>query len=283
MEPSEMRTLLAQLGVRPSKEMGQNFLLSDRVLLRSVKEAEVGPDDTVLEIGGGVGNLTRHLAATGAKVVTVEPDQLLAFHLETTMPENVRVIEGDFLELSPEDAGPITKVVANVPYNISSPLIFRLQEYDFAKGVLMLQYEFAQRLTAPHGNKTYGRITAAVARTCGTRMLGKVKRGNFYPVPRVDSAMVLLEPQGERFPVGDPAFFDAMLRVLFSQRRKMIRNALGGGFCYLGESCGVDDKEVWAERIPEEWRTMRAEQLSPEELGRLAMALQGSVANSPDR
>ncbi len=204
----------------------QNFLVNPRIADFIVEQAELNEDDVVLEIGPGRGILTERMLRK-CSVVAVEIDPELCEALELIFPDEVesgrlRVICGDALHVKMPE---FTKVVANVPYHISSPLLFRLLEHEFSIGVLMLQKEFAERLVAGPGSKKYGRLSVMMYYHGEAEILKYVKMGNFRPVPKVDSAIVRIIRM-DRF-CHDRKILEEVVRRLFEQRRKKIRNILG--------------------------------------------------------
>jgi 16S rRNA (adenine1518-N6/adenine1519-N6)-dimethyltransferase len=221
----------------------------------------------VLEVGAGLGILTWELAARSRRVVAYESDQRLAEYLRPDLPANVELRAVDAIE---DGWPPFDKMVSNVPYAISSPLLFKLLGSDFALAVLLLQREFADRLVARPRTKAYGRLTVAAARLASVELLEVVPPSAFHPQPRVDSALVSIVP-ARAFPVADPALFEELLRVVFSQRRKMLKNSLEGA-----------RRRLAAGMREEEWRgflagldvgSARPEELEPQELGLLADAI----------
>ena len=261
---ARVRGLLEGIGARPDKRLGQHFLVDDNLLRRQLEAASLGPDDTVLEVGAGLGTLTFELARAAGRVITYETDHRLARALRPQLPPNVELRAEDALEAA---WPPFTKMVANIPYGISSPLLFKLLDTQFQLAVLLLQLEFAERLVARHGGKDYGRLTVSAARVCGVELLEVVPRTAFYPQPEVESALVRLVPR-EGFKVSDLALFEELLRVAFSQRRKMLRNSLSGA---RGRLAPRATQEQWdALLATAEWSSKRPEALSPPELATLA-------------
>lgn len=260
---------LEQLGVRPRRGLGQHFLVDGGVLARQLAAARLGPEDTVLEVGAGLGTLTVELAGRAGHVVAYEADAGLATAIEPELPANVRLLAADALEA---EWPPFTRFVANVPYGISSPLLFKLLDRDFGLAVVLLQREFADRLAARPRTKDYGRLTVACARVAAAEVLEVVPPSAFWPPPKVESALVRLTPR-EGFRVADRAVFDELLRTVFSQRRKMLRNSLAGARARLAPRSG---EEEWREHLATaEWSSMRPEELQPEQLARLADELSG--------
>ena len=259
MNPTEIKEILARLGVSPSKGMGQNFLIDDRVAERQVEFAAVGKDDVVLEIGPGLGVLTNRLAERSGKVVAIEMDRKLAEYLRSTLPENVELIEGDALEI---EFPAFNKVVSNLPYSISSPIIFKFLEHKFEKAVVMLQKEFADRMVAAPDTDDYSRLTVNVYYRAECRILEKVPRSRYWPVPKVDSAVVELVPRPPPFAVKDERLFLKLVEVLFQQRRKKIGTVL--------RMKGLMSAE---QRSAVPYVDDRVEALSPEQIGELSDAV----------
>ena len=260
------RRVLARIGVRPSKGLGQHFLVDARVATRHVAHAKIRPSDVVLEIGPGLGVLTRRLAERAKRVVAIEADRRFATYLKNVLPE-VEVILGDALKAE----WPRFDVMAsNLPYQISSPLTFKLLDYPFDRAVLMYQWEFARRMIAKHGTADYSRLTVGVYRRAACELLERVPRNAFYPQPRVDSALVRLERRPPPFAVRDPARYDAVVDALFAHRRKTVENGLRLGWAAFAPS--PDALEGLLPVVP--FRARRVEELSPEEIGRIADAME---------
>ena len=229
----EARDALAAAGLRPQKRWGQHFLCDPAVARRIVALADVGRDDVVLEIGPGLGALTDELAARVGRLYLVEIDRGLAAQLETRYASfpGVRLVVGDILalplaEVVPE--APVT-VVANLPYNISAPVLFELLALRerFPRAVLMLQREVAARLVARPRADEYGRLSVLVQAFADVRVAFGVSRRSFFPAPEVDSAVVDVRwSVAPRVETGDVATFHRVVRAAFGKRRKMLRNAL---------------------------------------------------------
>lgn len=219
------KRLLRLYGFFPKKRFGQNFSVSSEILERLVSHASLTKDDVVLEVGAGFGFLTEMLSDKCKKVIAVEVDaQLVNFLRKHLHPlQNVDLIEGDILKVSlPE----FNKVVAAPPYSISSPLLFRLLERKFDSAFMLFQKEFAERLATSVGTKDYGRLTVTIYYRADVELLDYVPKSMFYPPPDVDSMMVRLKPRAPPFHVNDEAAFFELVRTLFTQRNKKVRNAL---------------------------------------------------------
>ncbi|MCX6461105.1 MAG: 16S rRNA (adenine(1518)-N(6)/adenine(1519)-N(6))-dimethyltransferase RsmA [Actinobacteria bacterium] len=270
-----IRALAAELGLRPTKQWGQNFVIDANTVRRIVRVAGVGSDDVVLEVGPGLGSLTLALLPVVASVTAVEIDPLLAQRLPQTVgelqPETVgrlTVINADAMSLAPEQltVSP-TALVANLPYNVSVPVLLHLLEQfpDIASALVMVQAEVADRLAAPPGNRTYG-VPSAKARWYGeVRRVGSVPPSVFWPEPRVDSGLVDFRRGEVR---GDDALRRRVFAVIdaaFSQRRKTLRSALAG---WAGSPVAAEETLRRAGIEPSE----RGEQLNIDEFTRIALA-----------
>ncbi len=233
---------------RAKHRLGQNFLHDERIRDRIVEAAEIGPDDQILEIGPGRGFLTGALIAAGpAKVVAVEIDRTLAPFLDvltTVHPDRFAVVWGDFLKTPWEalglDAARPVKVVANIPYYITTPILLQLLQADrLAKEpltavvplaeriILMVQWEVAQRLMAKPGCKDYGSLTLIARLAAEVEIVTKVPASSFKPRPEVDSAVIMLKPRREpAVDVADTPTLSRIIRGSFQQRRKTLQNGL---------------------------------------------------------
>jgi 16S rRNA (adenine1518-N6/adenine1519-N6)-dimethyltransferase len=234
LDPSSIRGLAARLGLRPTKQRGQNFVVDANTVRRIVASARVGTDDVVLEIGPGLGSLTLGLLERGAQVVAVEIDELLAGALPDTvrdrLPERadaLTVICADAIRLASVPADP-TAVVANLPYNVAVPILLGLLERfaSWDRGLVMVQAEVAQRLVAPPGSRTYGIPSVKLAWYADAWWAGSVSASVFWPVPNVESGLVGIRrrPPPPTSATREKVF--AVVDAAFAQRRKMLRSAL---------------------------------------------------------
>ena len=274
----EIRNLMAAHGLAPSRALGQNFVADPNTVRRIARIAEVGPGDRVVEIGAGLGSLTLALAETGAAVTAVEVDRHLFPVLRTVVgPAGVRLVAGDAMKLDwndvlAEPAGADGWVlVANLPYNIATPLVADLLDEVPAIGrmLVMVQKEVAERLAAAPGSRAYGSVSVKVAYWATARVVAQVPAGVFIPRPNVDSALVAIERRGR--PAVDPAEVAAgplfsVVGAGFAQRRKTLRRALSG----VVAPEALADEKMWdaAGVAP----SARAEQLDVTAWGRLAAA-----------
>lgn len=288
-----VRTLLKKHGLAARKNLGQNFLVDDTARQFILDAAELSPRDLVLEVGGGLGALTVGLAGRAGGVVTVEIDQALAQILVelTGGAPNVSVVRGDFLEMDIEaglrDAArslgiqaPAFKVVANLPYYLTGPGIARILEsaLPWERIILTVQKELAERMQAPPGTRDYGAFSVLVQYYARPRILRILAPGAFYPVPGVESAVVALTPRGdEPFPQ-DRGLFFRVIHAAFGQRRKTLRNALGGD---RNLSLGREEAERCLQGAGID-PSRRAETLSMAEFVRLAGAVAARGGGFPD-
>ena len=272
--PGAVRELLARHGLRPNKRLGQHFLVDPRIAERIVAAAGIGPGEAVLEVGPGLGALTGLMAERGALVVAVELDAGLVAALQEVLApwqDRVRLVQGDALALDPGTllpAGVPRKVVANLPYYITTPLLLHLLEARpaFSVLVVMMQREVAERLLSPPGSKAYGAVTVAVRYRAEAEPVCRVPRAAFWPQPEVDSAVLKLIPRPYPRPPRDEARLFAVVRAAFNQRRKTLRNALAGGG--LGSPGEVEEVLARAGVDP----GLRAEQLALDDFIRIADA-----------
>ncbi len=237
--PAQIRDLAGRLGVRPTKARGQNFVVDSGTIRRIVRAAGVTAGEHVVEVGPGLGSLTLGLLEAGARVTAVEIDPVLAQALPATVADvapgwadRLEVVTADALTVTslPADAGPPVSLVANLPYNVAVPVLLTfLARFDSLERVLvMVQAEVADRLAAPPGSRTYGIPSAKAAWYADTHRAGNVGRAVFWPVPRVDSALVAMR---RREPPTTDATREEVFAVVdtaFAQRRKTLRAALSG-------------------------------------------------------
>jgi len=218
--------------IRPLKKYGQNFLRNSVLAEKIVRALDCRPGDHVLEIGAGEGVLTEKLAETAGTVIrAVEIDPRLAVQLESHFAGRVEVIRADFLELDlcPRTDSVPLKIIGNIPYYLTSGIIFKLlgAAACIERAVLMVQKEVAGRLSAAPGGKEYSQLTVLVQTRAACQVLFEVGRENFYPLPGVDSAVVLFEFHTRTVSgISDEALYGEIIRRSFATRRKMLRNSL---------------------------------------------------------
>jgi 16S rRNA (adenine1518-N6/adenine1519-N6)-dimethyltransferase len=239
-------------------------MIDEDLLRLMVSYASLTEDDVVLEIGAGLGFLTRLLSQKCKRVVAVEKDSRLLQILKSRLQDvnNVELIKGDILRVS---LPTFNKVVSNPPFYISSPILFWLLEKRFDRAVLTFQKEFAERLVAPVGSKKYGRLTVMAYYRAEVELLNFVPKKAFYPPPEVDSYIVRLKPRPPPFSVEDEQTFFELVRVLFTQRNRKVRKALAQFLAELGIKKGKA-MEV-ADSLP--YHNKRVRELAPEDFGAL--------------
>lgn len=280
--PTDVRTLAESLGTAPTKRWGQNFVVDAGTVRRIVRIAGVQPADAVVEVGPGLGSLTLALLEAGAAVTAVEIDPRLAAALPATVAERapddadrLTVIQADAMTLTSLDPPP-TLLVANLPYNVSVPVILHFLETfpSLERVLVMVQAEVADRLAAPPGSRTYGIPSAKAAWYCEVRRAGDVGRSVFWPVPRVDSALVLMERRSVPITTAPRRDVFAIVDAAFAQRRKALRGALAGvaGSANLAEAAlrraGIEP-------------LTRGEQLAITDFARIAEELAGGGITGP--
>jgi 16S rRNA (adenine1518-N6/adenine1519-N6)-dimethyltransferase len=262
---------------RPLKSLGQNFLVDNNIIDKIIQSAAIKPDDCVLEIGPGRGALTEHLVRTAGRLVLIEYDHALADALKDRFADNPRVtvVDADILAVDlaavlGDAAG--WKVVANLPYNISTEVLFRLLEVRdrLSRMILMLQKEVGDRLAAEPNCSNYGVTTVLLGLWFDMRREFIVPPGCFHPRPKVDSAVLRFVPlPGPRVPVGDEAVFRRVVKAAFAMRRKTLINCLKAAeltstdeLCGILADCGIDGQR-------------RGETLSLDEFAALSRRLSG--------
>ncbi|HOB04354.1 MAG TPA: 16S rRNA (adenine(1518)-N(6)/adenine(1519)-N(6))-dimethyltransferase RsmA [Propionibacteriaceae bacterium] len=237
LDGRSIRELAAELGLRPSKQRGQNFVTDPNTVRRIVGLSGVGPDDVVIEVGPGLGSLTLGLLETGARVVAIEVESSLARRLDRTvsqrMPgaeDRLAVVEADAMRVTELLGPPPTHVVANLPYNISVPVLLHLAETfpSWQSGLVMVQLEVADRLVAGPGSRVYGVPSAKMAWWATATRVATVPPTVFWPVPNVDSGLVSLTRREPPSTTADRRRVFETIDAAFNQRRKMLRAALAG-------------------------------------------------------
>jgi len=233
--PAEVRALAAELDLRPTKQRGQNFVIDPNTVRRIVRESGVGPDDVVVEVGPGLGSLTLALLEVAGRVTAIEVDPVLAERLPRTIAEYApgradafSVIHADALRVTEVPGPPPTALVANLPYNVSVPVLLHLMELlpSLRTGLVMVQSEVADRLAAKPGSKVYGVPSVKAAWYAEVRRAGAIGRNVFWPAPNVDSGLVYWSHREP--PTGEVARRDvfAVVDAAFAQRRKALRGVL---------------------------------------------------------
>jgi 16S rRNA (adenine1518-N6/adenine1519-N6)-dimethyltransferase len=269
--PAEIRGLAERLGIRPTKKLGQNFVLDPNTVRRIVAAAGLQDDDRVIEVGPGLGSLTLALLPHCASLVAVELDPVLAAELPATiadraptLADRLTVIAKDAMRVTRAELGDPTALVANLPYNVAVPVVIHLlaEVPTLRTALVMVQAEVADRMVAPPGNKVYGVPSVKVAWHAEARRVATVGRKVFWPVPGVDSALVLLTRRESPADVDRDAVF-AVVDAAFAQRRKTLRAALAG---WAGSAARAEQVLRAAGIDP----ATRGEQLSVREFARIA-------------
>lgn len=268
--PAEVRALADELGLRPTKKLGQNFVHDPNTVRRIVKAAQLSPDDVVVEVGPGLGSLTLALLPAVAGVHAVEIDPLLAARLPATvadrapdLADRLTVVGADALRVTAAQLPGATALVANLPYNVGVPVVLHLlaELPALRRGLVMVQAEVAERLAAGPGSKAYGVPSAKLAWYAAARRAGPVPRAVFWPVPGVDSGLLAFDRRDP--PPGDREAVFALIDAAFAQRRKALRSGLAG---WAGSPAAAEEALRAAGIDP----MTRAERLGIEDFARLA-------------
>ena len=235
--------LLKKYNTHAIKALGQNFLINKHILDKVIEASEISEEDFVIEIGPGLGFLTKRLAERSKHVLVVEIDAKMVEVLMHELPSNVRVIHGDAMKTNWKKEltelgwqGEKVKIAANLPYYITTPILFMFLEGELpvSQMVMMMQKEVAERIKAAPGGKEYGSLSVAVQYRCEVEKVCAVKSDSFFPQPEVESAVMKFSFFDEK-PVQpkDEAMFSRVVRASFAQRRKTLRNTLGAVFAEL--------------------------------------------------
>ncbi|MCA0216184.1 MAG: 16S rRNA (adenine(1518)-N(6)/adenine(1519)-N(6))-dimethyltransferase RsmA [Actinobacteria bacterium] len=269
--PAEIRDLAELLGIQPTKKLGQNFVIDANTVRRIVKSAGVTRGETVVEVGPGLGSLTLGLLEAGASVVAVEIDRRLAEQLPLTVAElapdaALTVITEDALRVT-ELPGEPTVLVANLPYNVSVPVLLHFLEHfpSIQRGLVMVQAEVGERVAAGPGSKVYGSPSIKAAWYGAFTTAGKVSRQVFWPVPNVDSILVRFERHEQPGTEAERLATFELVDAAFQQRRKMLRQALS---VVLGDSGAASARLEAAGIAP----TARGEELTVDDFLSVARA-----------
>ncbi len=278
--PAEVRRLAAELDLRPTKQRGQNFVIDANTVRRIVREAGVGPDDVVVEVGPGLGSLTLALLEVGARVVAIEIDERLAARLPATIAEHapdaadrLHVVAADALRVTELPGPPPTTLVANLPYNVSVPVLLHFLTLlpSLERGLVLVQAEVADRLAAGPGSKVYGIPSVKAAWFADVRRAGAVGRHVFWPEPNVDSGLVAWERREPPVTTATREQVFAVVDAAFAHRRKGLRGALRG---LAGSAESAEAALAAAGIAPLE----RGEALTVADFTRIAEALQVASA-----
>ena len=259
-----------QHGIKLNKNLGQNYLIDKNKRDQIIDFANITKEDTVLEIGTGIGTLTIELAKKAEKVIAIEQDEkifkILAKRLKDEKIDNVELINDDALKV---EFPKFNKIVSNLPYQISSPITFKFLDYDFDLAILMYQKEFANRMNGEVGTKDYSRLSAMLYYKCDVEKLTEVSNESFIPKPQIDSSVVKLTPKENTIDAEDFRIYSKFTKALFQHRNKKIKNALIDSRHIISNI----DKKVLKKRLNdiddermEEYFRKRVVVLSPEEI-----------------
>ena len=249
--------LIAETGIVPKKSKGQNFLTDGRVADRHIGYADISEGDRVLEVGPGLGILTERILEKPCSLTCIELDDILAQYISETYGDRIQLIHGDAVKVPfPE----FDVFVSNLPYSVSTPIIFKLLDHSFRTAVVMVQKEFADRMVADVGSPDYSRLTVNLFYRAECEIMETVPASRFNPRPKVDSALVKITPRKAPFEVIDEKMFFKVTEVAFNHRRKKIGTSL--------KSAGLIRSN---DEIP--FGDERIESLRPSEIGQIADAI----------
>ncbi len=271
------KNILNQHGITLNKNLGQNYLIDKNKRDQIINFGNLNKDDTVLEIGTGIGTLTIEIAQKAKKVIAIEQDEnickILAKRLKDEKIDNVELINDDALSV---DFPKFNKIISNLPYQISSPITFKFLDYDFDLAILMYQKEFAERMTGKVGTKDYSRLSAMLYFKCNVEALTDVSSESFIPKPKIDSTVVKLTPKENKIPDTDFKTYSKFTKALFQHRNKKIKNALIDSRHIISNI----DKKILKKRLNSiesdkinEYLSKRVVSLTPEEILELSKEL----------
>ena len=249
--------LIAETGIVPKKSKGQNFLIDGRVADRHIAYAGIREGDRVLEVGPGLGILTERMADLPCELTCIELDDILAEYISQTFGDRLRLIHGDAVKV---DFPEFDVFVSNLPYSVSTPIIFKLLDHRFRTAVVMVQKEFADRMVADVGSPDYSRLTVNLFYRADCEVMETVPASRFNPRPKVDSALVRITPRKAPFDVIDERLFFKVTEITFNHRRKKIGTSL--------KAAGLLRPEWDVPYLDE-----RVENLRPAEIAKIADAI----------
>lgn len=289
----ETKQILQENGIILNRNLGQNYLIDDFKRKKIIEYAKLSKEDTVLEIGPGIGTLTIELAKQAKKVIAIEQDtsiyNILKKRLEKEGIDNVELINGDAVKV---DFPEFNKIVSNLPYQISSPISFKFLDYDFDLAILMYQKEFADRMNGKVGTKQYSRLSAMLYFKAEVKFLTKVSPESFIPSPKVDSSVVQLNPKelksieiaGEEWTIDDETYkvYSKVVKAMFQHRNKKSKNALIDSRHIIGFKDKKELKSILNDLEDENPRVKeifleRTINLSPEEIMELSILLKDKL------
>lgn len=272
----ETKSILKEYGLTLNKKLGQNYLIDDFKLKKIIRFAKLNPNDTVLEIGCGIGTLSLEIAPLVKELIIIEKDsrnvKILNDRLKQLKIGNVEIITGDALTV---DFPKFNKIVANLPYQISSPLTFKFLEYDFDYAILMYQKEFAQRMIAKYDTKNYSRLSVMLHFKAQIEYLDTVSPQSFIPQPKVDSTIIKLTPKDND---EVDKFFETTTRALFQHKKKNAKKALKESFHEFGSYSKEEIKDI-LDSLSADNLDKKVFKLKPEEILEISNNLKGLMKN----
>ncbi len=275
MLTKETLSILKENNIKLDRRKGQNYLIDSNILQKIINYSDLSKNDTVLEIGAGIGTLTIPLAKDAGHVIAVEQDKRIAAILEKRLLEldisNVEVLNADATKI---DFPKFNKVVSNLPYKISSPITFKMLEHDFDFAILMYQLEFAERMVAKPGESNYSRLSLMMHFFADVEMLFEVSKHCFFPPPKISSAVIKMVPKDVEL----DEFFLKTSRALFQHKKKKVRNALLDSF---HEIANVDKKEAKkiVSKLDKDLLSERAVKLEPQKVMDISEQLKEVINN----
>jgi 16S rRNA (adenine1518-N6/adenine1519-N6)-dimethyltransferase len=257
--------LMKKYGIKPKRRLSQSFVVDENLLRMLVENIQPKPSDVIVEIGAGLGALTLQLAQHGSRVKAVEIDPALVKVLKDRFShfQNVEVVQGDFMKLYVE--GNI--FTGNIPYHVSTPIVFKILEQNYDKAVITVQKEVAERIVSEPGSKSYGRLTVSVKARAEPHIAGLFPSSSFYPRPKVSHTILCLRPSKN---IENIRVFDTLVRVMFSQRNRLARTVLKNGLKRLYGEKGIQLYSNISQLIPEGKRVF---ELSVQDFLKLAQLL----------
>ncbi|MFQ6136477.1 MAG: 16S rRNA (adenine(1518)-N(6)/adenine(1519)-N(6))-dimethyltransferase RsmA [Candidatus Hydrothermarchaeales archaeon] len=271
---TETKGVLQKYGIRPNQRLGQNFIIDESIISKQIEYASLRSSEVVVEVGAGIGTLTKFLLEKAGKVYVIERDKKMIGVLKDRFSgiENLEIISGDVLRVElPE----FDKMVSNIPYVISSPLTFKLLKCRFKKAIITYQREFAERMVARPGTKDYSRLSVACYYYAGIRLLQIVPPTAFYPEPEVHSAIIEITPKEPPFDV-DEEFFFKVLTGLFVHRKKTVKNALIHSLDMIFDERAYEKRRSMIDVLPPEILERRVFRLTPREIADISNTLEGT-------
>ncbi len=272
----ETKNILKEYKIKLNKKLGQNYLIDEFKLKKILKFANLNKNDTILEIGCGIGTLTIKIAPQVKKIIVIEKDsrntEILRDRLKKLNINNVEIIEHDALKT---DFPYFNKIVANLPYQISSPITFKFLEHKFDYAILMYQKEFAKRMIAPYNTKNYSRLSVMLYFKAKVEYLDNVSPQSFIPQPKVDSSIIKLTPKNE---VISDRFFEITCRALFQHKKKNTKKALMESFHEFGSYSKEERKNI-IDSLNFDNLDTKVFKLKPEEILNISNKLQELINN----